>query len=170
MIPQADERTGMAGFYIYHNATIGLRCFAFGLLAGIGGLFETIFNAAWIGVAFGYMTHCPNAGSFFHFVTAHGPFELTAIVLMAAAGMRIGFSMVDSRGRNRADAIFHSAKRSVPVMTVGVVLFLLAAGIEAFVSPSTAPYPVKAGVAILSTVMLVAYFIVLGYPGRKDEF
>ena len=39
----------MAGFYIGHNATIGLRCFAFGLLAGIGGLYETVFNASTLG-------------------------------------------------------------------------------------------------------------------------
>ncbi len=68
----------MAGFYIGHNATIGLRCFAFGLLAGIGGLYETVFNASTLGATFGYMAHSPSASNFFHFVTAHGPFELTA--------------------------------------------------------------------------------------------
>lgn len=160
----ADRRTAMAGFYIGHNATIGLRCFAFGLLAGIGGLYETVFNASTLGAMFGYMLHSPNATNFLHFVTAHGPFELTAIVLMAAAGMRLGFSMIDTRGRSRADAMHRAARRSVPVMSVGVVLFLLAAGIEAFVSP----YAVKAGVAVLSTLLLLLYFIVLGYPGRKD--
>jgi len=165
--PEGDERTAMAGFYIGHNATIGLRCFAFGLLAGIGGLYETVFNASTLGAMFGYMAHSPNAPNFFHFVTAHGPFELTAVVLMAAAGMRLGFSMIDTRGRSRADAVYRAARRSVPVMSVGVVLFLLAAGIEAFVSPSTAPYTVKAGVAALSIVMLFFYFIVLGYAGRN---
>ena len=89
---EGDERTGMAGFYGGHNSTIGLRCFAFGLLAGIGGLYETVFNAATLGAMFGYMGHSPYASNFFHFVTAHGPFELTAVVLMAAAGMRLGFS------------------------------------------------------------------------------
>ena len=166
---QADERAGMSGFYIGHNATIGLRCFAFGLLAGIGGLYETVFNAATLGATFGYMAHSPSSSNFFHFVTAHGPFELTGVVLMAAAGMRLGFSMIDTRGRNRADALYHAARRSVPVMSVGVVLFLLAAGIEAFVSPFAAPYPAKVGIAALSIVMLLSYFILLGYPGRKDD-
>lgn len=166
---EGDQRAGAAGFYVGHNTTIGLRCFAFGLLAGIGGLYETVFNASTLGAMFGYMLHSPSAGNFFNFVTAHGPFELTAIVLMAAAGMRLGFSMIDTRGRSRADAVYRAARQSVPVMSVGVVLFLLAAGIEAFVSPSAAPYSVKAGIAVLSTVMLFFYFIVLGYPGRKDD-
>ena len=38
IIPEGDVQTGMAGVLLRHNATIGLRCFAFGLLAGIGGL------------------------------------------------------------------------------------------------------------------------------------
>ncbi len=165
---EGDDRAAMAGFYIRHNATIGLRCFAFGLLAGFGGLYETVFNASVLGAIFGYMTHSPSKTNFFEFITAHGPFELTAIVLLAGAGMRLGFSMIDTRGRSRADAVYNAARRSVPVMSVGVVLFMLAAGIEALVSPSLAPYAVKAGVAAFSTVMLLVYFIVLGYPGRKD--
>jgi uncharacterized membrane protein SpoIIM required for sporulation len=166
---QGDERAGMAGYYQWHNTTIGLRCFAFGLLGGIAGLYETVFNAATLGAFFGYMAQSANAPNFFHFVTAHGPFELTAVVLMAAAGMRLGFSLIETGGRSRRDALYRAGKQSVPVMWVGVVLFLLAAGIEAFISPSHLPYAVKAGVAILSTVMLIAYFLVLGYPGRRDE-
>jgi hypothetical protein len=72
---------GMVGFYVSHNTGIGLRCFAFGLLFGIGGLFATVFNAAFLGAAFGHMATVKQPEHFFQFVTAHGPFELTAIVL-----------------------------------------------------------------------------------------
>ena len=156
----------MAGYYIQHNAAIGLRCFAFGLLGGIGGLYETIFSAAVLGATFGYMIHSPHAANFYDFVTAHGPFELMAAVLMAAAGMRLGFSLIDTGGRGRADALRLAAGRSVPVMSVGVVLFLLAAGIEAFISPTTAPYAVKAGLGAFSIILMLFYFVGLGYPRR----
>jgi hypothetical protein len=46
-------------------------------------------------------------------------------------------------------------------------MFLLAALIEGFLSPSVAPYWVKCGVAILSAGMLMFYFVILGYP-RSD--
>ena len=52
---EGDDRAFMSGYYVRHNGTIGLRCFAFGLLAGIGGLYETVFNAATLGAEFGYM-------------------------------------------------------------------------------------------------------------------
>ena len=40
-----NENLAMAGFYIQHNGTIGLQCFAFGMFFGIGGLVLTISNA-----------------------------------------------------------------------------------------------------------------------------
>ena len=45
-----------------------------------------------------------------------------------------------------------------------MVMFILAAAIEGFISPSAAPYWVKASVAVFSAATLVWYFVILGYP------
>lgn len=168
LIEGGEQGSGMAGFYIYHNVGIGLRCFAFGLLLGIGGLYVTLFNAAMLGACFGFMARTPQADNFFEFVTAHGPFELSAIVLCAAAGMRLGFSLVDTHGLTRGASLRRAAGESMPTIWTAVVLFVLAAMIEAFLSPSMAPYAVKAGVAVLSSVLLLIYLVVLGYPRRSS--
>ena len=156
----------MAGFYVIHNAGIGLRCFAAGLLLGIGGLFATVFNAVQIGAIFGYMLTVSERDNFLNFVTAHGPFELTAVVLSAAAGMRLGFSLVATGGMTRMAALQAASTQAVPTMGAAVVLFCLAAMIEGFLSPSSAPYEVKAAVAILSAALLVFYIVGLGI--RRD--
>ena len=173
---ESGDATGaegfMWGFYIFNNTSIGLRCFAMGLVFGICGLFATVFNSIYLGAAFGYMTTVPQGENFFQFVTAHGPFELTAIVLSAAAGMRLGFSLVDTGGLSRFDSLVRAAKLSLPTMMVAVVMFFLAAVIEGFLSPSPAPYEAKAIVAMLSTLMLLTYLVVLGYsdapPAEED--
>src|SRR4051794_23699579 len=72
--------TLMAGFYIQHNTSIGLRCFAWGLVFGLGSLYELLRNGITLGAVFGHMATTPYATNFYTFVTAHGPFELTAIV------------------------------------------------------------------------------------------
>jgi uncharacterized membrane protein SpoIIM required for sporulation len=89
----------MAGFYIQHNTGIGLKCFASGL-AVVPGIFICIFNASVLGASFGYMARpdVPEGVNFFHFVTAHGPFELTAIVLSAGSGLRLGLSWIFTDG------------------------------------------------------------------------
>jgi uncharacterized membrane protein SpoIIM required for sporulation len=164
----------MMGFYIFNNPGIGLRCFAFGLLFGVGGLYATVANAAMIGASFGFMSKVsgPASENFFHFVTAHAPFELTAVVLCAAAGMRLGFSIVNTRGLTRAAALRRAGEQSLPIAATAVILFVLAALIEAFFSPSEAPYELKALVALLSGVLLMFYFVFLGYPreGMTNEF
>ena len=56
-----------------------------------------------LGLVFGFMmTVDPMTRShFFEFVTAHGPFELTGIVLSGAAGMRMGLGLFASDGQSR---------------------------------------------------------------------
>lgn len=163
----ADADMMMAGFYIYNNTGIGLQCFAGGILV-IPGLYITTFNAALLGASFGYMSRADVAAgeNFFHFVTAHGPFELTAIVLAAGGGLRIGSSWVRTGGLSRAASLAKVSKQAMPVMGASIVLFLLAALIEGFVSPSGLPYEFKALIAIVSSAMLMTYFVVLGIPRR----
>lgn len=158
-----------SGFYIHHNATIGIRCFVMGLAFGVGGMFETFFNAVMLGAAFGHMTTVPNSQYFFEFVTAHGPFELTAIVLSAAAGMKMGFALVSTEGLSRRDSLIKSAGESLPILFAGVALFIGAAFIEGFLSPSALPYELKAFVGMMSALALLAYFVVLGYSQQDAE-
>lgn len=154
----------MAGFYIFHNAGIGLRCFAFGVLFGVGGIYATVYNAAVLGASFGFMAASNQSDHFFEFVTAHGPFELTAIVLSAGAGMRLGFSLVDTKGFERLDSLRRAGREAMPAMCAAIIMFVLAAMIEGFLSPTAAPYAIKVAVSVVSSGLLMFYFVILGYP------
>ena len=127
-----NASTLMAGFYVWNNAGIGLQCFAGGLILGIGGLYVTVSNALQLGAVFGFMLTVPQRQNFLQFVTAHGPFELTAIVFSAAAGMRLGFSIIATGGLSRAASLRQAAVQAVPAAGAAVVLFCLAALIEGF--------------------------------------
>jgi uncharacterized membrane protein SpoIIM required for sporulation len=190
----------MAGFYIWNNTGIGLQCFVGGLLV-IPGLFIMLFNAAHLGACFGYMARpdVPEGANFFHFVTAHGPFELTAIVLSAGAGLRLGLSWISGAWRSegglkfrptswwlplgttvlsggavtffflrRSHSLRKAAEYAMPIMGSAMVMFFLAALIEGFLSPSGLPYALKATVAVLSSGLLMFYFVVLGYPRKSS--
>lgn len=170
---QSDAgRSSMTGFYVFNNAGIGLQCFAGGILAGIGSLVVLAFNGLLLGAVFGHMLTAPQADNFVGFVTAHGPCELTAIVLSGAAGLRLGWSILDTRGRSRMAALRHSAAEALEIAGLATVLFFLAAFIEGFVSPAPLPYAAKAAVALFSTAALLAYFIgpfVLGGPSPAGD-
>lgn len=158
--------TMMAGFYIMHNAGIGLSCYAWGLLFGLGSLWTLASNAIGLGSIFGHMATVPQAGNFYTFVTAHGPFELTAIVFSGAAGLRLGSGWIDTGGRSRLASLHHQAVQSLPIAGAAVILFVLAAFLEGFVSASTLPYAAKATVAVATALMLLAYLMI---PGRAPR-
>jgi uncharacterized membrane protein SpoIIM required for sporulation len=164
-IRDGDANMAMAGFYTYNNTGIGLRCFAWGLLV-VPGMLVTMSNAITLGAAFGYMARpdVAEGENFFHFVTAHGPFELTAIVLSAGAGLRLGLSWMMTGGLSREAALIKAGRQVMPVMCAAALMFFMAALIEGFLSPSAAPYWVKVMVAILSSSLLAFYFVVLGFP------
>ncbi len=154
--------TMMAGFYIQHNTSIGLRCFAYGLFFGLGSLYELVSNGMILGTVFGHMAASPHAPNFFTFVTAHSVFELTAIVFAGAAGLRLGSGLIDTNGRTRLASLRGEAQRALPTVGASVVLFVLAAFLEGFVSASSLPYAFKAGIALGCVALLVVYLTLVG--------
>jgi uncharacterized membrane protein SpoIIM required for sporulation len=161
--------TAMTGFYIQHNASIGLQCFAWGLFFGLGSLYELLSNGIILGTIFGHMTRGPNAANFFTFVTAHGPFELTAIVFSGAAGLRLGAGLIDTRGQTRLVSLRREGTRALPVVGAAVLLFILAAFLEGFVSASPLPYRAKAAIALFTAALLIAYLTLGGRSGSSGS-
>jgi uncharacterized membrane protein SpoIIM required for sporulation len=162
---QQRNDTFMTGFYIQHNASIGLQCYAWGILLGLGSLYQLFWNALHIGAQFGYMATRPHATHFFEFVTAHSSFELTAICISGAAGLRMGWGLIDTQGQSRLSSLRREAANALPAVGVAVVLFVLAALVEGYVSASSLPYWTKAAVAILSGASILAY---LALGGRGE--
>jgi len=158
-----------AGGYIQHNTSIGLQCFALGPLI-LPSLCALAYNAVVLGTSFGYMTRSDveQGDVFFQFVTAHGAFELTAIALSAGAGLRLGVGLFATSGLQRLESFRLNAERALPIIMAAVVLFILAAFTEGFLSPSPLPYFVKAAFAVMSSAGLMFYFVVLGFPQDAD--
>ncbi len=162
-----DDRMFMVGYYIRNNGGIGLQCFAMGIIGGICGAMILLSNSIQLGVIFGYMTSSlvdpQTRTNFTTFVLAHSSFELTAIVMSAAAGMRLGFAFFVTHGYRRIDSVRLAARKAGPIMMVAFVLFCLAALIEGIISPN--PFlslGYKQGIAIVTGCMLFIYIVVLG--------
>jgi len=132
----AGENLLMAGLYVWNNTGIGLMCFALSVWV-LPGMAVLASNAISLGTTFGYMMRDQTgeaSDNFQEFVMSHGPFELSAIILSAGAGLRIGMSWIDTGGLTRGSSLLIGARRSLPVLMLSVMLFLAAAAIEGFLS------------------------------------
>lgn len=157
----------MFGFYIRNNIGIAFQCFAGGLFAGVGSLFFLAFNGAFSGAIAGYLTQRGLGATFYSFVVTHAAFELTAIVLAGAAGLRLGHALLMPGRRTRVQSLVVAAKEST-VIIYGVFVFLLvAAAIEAFWdSAAWIPPVMKYGVAALCWTGVIAYLALQGRGAR----
>lgn len=156
----AGSDATMFGFYIWNNVSIAFRTFASGLAFGIGTLVSVVANALNLGLIASHLAREGSGEPFFSFVIGHGAFELTAILLSGAAGMRLGLAVLAPGARSRIAALRAAALRSLPIIAGAALMLVLAAAIEAFWSPREIPaqlkYAVGAGLWALVGVWLGA--------------
>jgi uncharacterized membrane protein SpoIIM required for sporulation len=155
----------MFGFYIRNNISVAFQCFAGGLFAGLGTLFFLAYNGAFGGALAGYLTERGLASTFYAFVATHSAFELTAIVISGAAGLRLGHALLAPGRLPRLSSLIVAARDAV-VLVYGVTLLLVvAAAVEAFWSSgSGTPAVAKYSVATLCWVSVIVY---LAFQGRR---
>ena len=159
----SDSDIYMFGFYIRNNISIAFRTFASGVLAGVGSLFFLGVNGFHIGAAAGHLTQVVFSSTFWSFVITHGSFELTAIVLSGAAGLRLGIGLVAPGRLTRGRSLVAAGRRALPLL-YGLTGFLfIAAFIEAFWSSSVLlPDAVKYAVGTLCWVLVYGYLLLAG--------
>jgi uncharacterized membrane protein SpoIIM required for sporulation len=154
----ADSDWIMFGFYIYNNIGIAFQCFASGLFVGLGSLFFLAFNGAYIGAIAGYLTEAGLSRTFYSFVATHGAFELTAIVLSGAAGLRIGHALLAPGPRTRRQALINATRESIVIVYGVTGLLVIAAAVEAFWSSATwIPHGVKYAAAVCCWIAVIGY-------------
>jgi uncharacterized membrane protein SpoIIM required for sporulation len=158
----AGTDAGMAGFYVYNNVGIAFRCFATGILFGLGSLFFLIYNGLTIGTVLGHVIVAGHGHNILTFVCTHGTFELTAIGIAGAAGLQMGYALVRTDGRTRLGSL-RAQGRDVAIIILGAAIMLfIAAGIEGFWSPSAIPPIIKWVTAGVLAVLLTLYFAFAG--------
>ena len=160
---EADSSFGMFGLYIWNNIKIGFQTFAGGLLFGVGTVFFLVFNGLLIGATAGHLTQIGYGTPFYSFVAGHSGFELTAIVLSGAAGLKLGLALIAPGQHTRKASVLAASRSAIRLIYGAAGMFFIAAFIEAFWSPLTeVPPPVKYGVGIFLWLAVIAYLLLAG--------
>ena len=153
----------MFGFYIRNNVGVAFQCFAGGLFAGLGSLFFLAYNGAFSGALAGYLTERGQSSTFYSFVATHSAFELTAIVLSGAAGLRIGHALLAPGRLTRRQSLVLATGDSAVLLYGVTALLLVAAAVEAFWSSARwLPPAAKYSTAAICWAAVLGYLTVQG--------
>ena len=148
---ESGTNLAMFGEYIWNNISIGFRTFASGLLAGVGPIFELMFNGVVFGTVAGHLTAIGYGDPFWRFVCGHSGFELSAILIAGGAGLRLGWSLLAPGRLSRLRALIEAGRDGAYLVFGVFLLLVLAAFVEAYWSsigwmPSSVKYSVSAAV------------------------
>jgi uncharacterized membrane protein SpoIIM required for sporulation/uncharacterized RDD family membrane protein YckC len=155
------------GDYVWNNVSIAFRTFAGGVVYGLGSLFFLAYNGV---VGGAVATHVHQQGfdrSFYAFVVGHGAFELTAIVLAGACGLRLGLAVLAPGPMRRSRSLLAAARATVPLLYGVTAMLLVAAFLESFWSPVawvSAGGKLAVGAGLWAAVL--AYFTLAGRRHR----
>lgn len=146
-----------------NNAWIAAQSIGLGI-TGVFPVWVLSQNAVAVGAAAGVMAAYDRLGIFLGLILPHGLLELTAIFVAGAAGLKIFWAWVAPGDVARGTSVAREA-RALMTVAVGLVGALAASGlVEAFVTPSGLPGPVKIAIGALVLLGFLAY---AGTLGRK---
>jgi uncharacterized membrane protein SpoIIM required for sporulation len=149
-----------------NNMSVSFTTFALGITAGLGTIYMMAFNGLLIGVI---GMACGLAGmsvQLWSFVAPHGVLELPAIFIAGGAGLRIAQGLLFPGLLPRRESLARAGVEAVQLVLGTIPILIIAGVIEAFVSPTALPVPLKFSMAAALFVLLGAYLFGLS---RKPE-
>ena len=140
-----------------NNMSVAVTAWAGGALAGIGSLWVALFNGFHLGAVFGVTARYAMAGDLLEFVTAHGPLEITLILVAAGAGLGIGRALLYAGDLPRSVTLPRATREALVVLLGCLPWFGVLAIVEALLSPSpTLPWAAKALLGLALEVLFLA--------------
>ena len=161
-----EEKAAFSSFIFTNNIRVSFLALAGGILLGIGTAVVLLYNGFVLGAIAGLVIGAGNAAPLFELTTGHGVLELSCIIVTAAAGLRLGWSIVEPGTAKRIDSLV-AESRCATEMVLGTMPWLVIAGlVEGFVTPSGLGLPAMVTVGL---ALGVCYWGLVLWRGRLDR-
>jgi uncharacterized membrane protein SpoIIM required for sporulation len=157
----------MGPVIIVNNVRVAISAFAGGLTAGALTLYVLIGNGAFLGTILAVVQGYGLSGGLLAFTAAHGPLELSCIVLSGGAGLRLAWALLRPGDRSRRDALRLAGEQAIRVMLLVIPALGVAGILEAFLSPSGAPVTLKIVVGAVAGLALWSYIALVGRSPKR---
>lgn len=166
---EGDQNWFMFAYYIFNNIGIAFETFASGIIFCLGTLFYLIINGVIIGIIATHLSINGYGQTFWPFVIGHGSFELTAIVISAAAGLKIGLAVLIPKRKTRIESLYYASKSAIRLVIGAFIMLIIAAIIEAYWSSMNSASDLRYAVGILLWIAVISYFLFMGKTREINE-
>ena len=157
-----------ASYIVTNNIQVTIYTFAFGAMFGAGTLFFLAYNGANLASVVALTYRAGFGNDLMTFVVGHGVVELSCIFMAGGAGLLIGSALLMPGDLSRADALKTRGKSAVRLMVGVAVLLVIAAIIEAFISPAPIDRRIKYSIAAMTGISLYSYLLLAGRETKVE--
>jgi uncharacterized membrane protein SpoIIM required for sporulation len=158
----------MAAGIITNNISVALYAFALGITAGIGTCYVVLVNAMMLGAFAAHFANHDLSYPFWSFIAPHGVLEIFAILVAAAAGLRLGLSLAVPGSLMRSASLRLGARDAALLVLGTIPMFVMAGLIEGFITPSYIPGAAKIVLGIAVAGVVIVYLLVVGLNADHD--
>ena len=125
-----DSLGTFAAYLFSHNAGIGMMAFALGFALGVPTLALIFYNGLTLGAFLALFQSRDLLLDVGGWLSIHGPTELSALILSAAAGLKLAGAIVVAGREPRLVRLAHEGRGAALIMMGAVLLFMLAGLLE----------------------------------------
>lgn len=143
-----------------NNLSVAILAWAGGALFGLGSTYVVLLNGFLLGAMLGVTVQYSLFGRLIEFVSAHGPLEITIILVSAGAGLAMGHAMVEAGDRSRGDALLEAARSALTLLLGSLPWLIVLAVVEGLISPAPA---ISASVKLLLGLSLEGLFLTFAW-------
>jgi uncharacterized membrane protein SpoIIM required for sporulation len=164
-----DHAAGAFAFQVWvNNAWVAAQSLIFGILLGLPTIFVLFTNDLNVGVSAGLMFAHGKGAIFFGLILPHGMLELTAVFLASAAGLRLGWTVIDPGPRRRGQALAEEGRAAMSI-AIGLIGVLAVSGaIEGFVTGHVHTTWLRITIGVVAELAFLTYVVVLGRRAVRE--
>lgn len=123
------------GMYASHNPLVAIVSGSIAASTfGIGTVYMLMQNGVLLGALSYEMMRVHKLGFLYQSIMPHGVPELSGLIISGAAGLCMGWALINPGRKRRGEALLEAGKDAITLLATSVVMMLIAAPIEGFFS------------------------------------
>lgn len=163
---KSGSNWGSAIAIIQNNLKVAGGMFIYGVFAGIGTFLYLLYNSIMLGSFQYFFVEYGALGDSLRGIWIHGAFEISAIIVTAAAGFILGSSLLFPKTYSRKNSFMIGFKKGFQIF-ISVIPFIIFAGIlEGFITRYALEMPLILNLLIIFGTFGIIFYYYGIYPFR----
>lgn len=158
--PMAREgHFGLSSTIMVNNIRVSILAFATGIFFGIGTIIILINNGLMLGAMAALYADAGFSYYFWSLILPHGGIELACIFIGGAAGLIVGYALINPGSYHRKDWLVKEGHDAIKLVVGIIPLLILAALIEAYITPAYLSVEMKLSLSAIFFMLLIIYLV-----------